>query len=141
MTNAYTQQSSEVGSHCQCLNYLPTQTSWRHVFIKENQMSFLREKDSERSKLTSVYCNTYVKLQFSHSVVSDSVTPWTVACQTSLSMRFPRQEYWSGLSFHSPGDLPNPGIESRSPALQADSLPAEPSGKLSPYSYKHFFLI
>ena len=60
VTNAYTQQSSEVGSHCQCLSYLPTQTSWRHVFIKENQMTFQREKDSEMSKLTSVYCNTYV---------------------------------------------------------------------------------
>ena len=45
------------------------------------------------------------------------------------------------VAFPSLGDLPNPGIESRSPALQADSLPAEPSGKLSPYSYKHFFFI
>ena len=48
-------------------------------------------------------------------------TPWTVACQAPLSMRFSRQEYWSGLPFSSPGDLPNPGIEPRSPALQADS--------------------
>ena len=53
------------------------------------------------------------------------VTPWTVACQASLSMGFPRQEYWSGLPFPSPGDLPNPGIEPWSPALQADSLPTE----------------
>ena len=44
-------------------------------------------------------------------------------------MRFSRQEYWNGLSFPSPGDLPNPGIEPRSPVLQADSLPAELSGK------------
>ena len=44
-------------------------------------------------------------------------------------MGFPRQEYWSGLPFPSPGDLPNPGIEPRSPALQADSLPAEPHRK------------
>ena len=55
-------------------------------------------------------------------------TPWTVAYQASLSMGFSRQEYWSGLPFPSPGDLPNPGIESRSPALQIDSLPSEPSG-------------
>ena len=48
--------------------------------------------------------------------------PWTVASQTSLSMGFSRQEYWSGLPFPSPGDLPDPGIESGSPALQADSL-------------------
>ena len=48
-------------------------------------------------------------------------TPWTtVALQAPLSMEFSRQEYWSGLPFPSPRDLPNPGIESRSPALQAD---------------------
>ena len=51
--------------------------------------------------------------------------PWTVAHQASLSMGFSRQEYWSGLPFPSPGDLPSPGIEPRSPALQADSLPTE----------------
>ena len=45
-------------------------------------------------------------------------------------MGFSRQEYWSGLPFPSPGDLPNPGIEARSPALQADSLLSEPPGKL-----------
>ena len=50
------------------------------------------------------------------------VIPWTVASQTSLSMGFSREEYWSGLPFPSPGDLPDPGIESGSPALQADSL-------------------
>ena len=56
-------------------------------------------------------------------------TPWTVACQTPLSMEFSRQEYWSGLPFPSPGDLPHPGIKPRSPALQEDSLPSEPPGK------------
>ena len=49
-------------------------------------------------------------------------TPWTVAHQTSPSMGFSRQEYWSGLPFPSPGDLPDPGIELRSPAFQADAL-------------------
>ena len=53
-------------------------------------------------------------------------TPWTVACQVPLSMGFPRQEYWSRLSFPSPGDLHFPGIESASHALQADSFTAEP---------------
>ena len=53
-------------------------------------------------------------------------TPWTVAHQAPLSMGFSRQEYWSGLPFPSPGDLPNPGIKSRSPALQADTLTSEP---------------
>ena len=60
------------------------------------------------------------------SVRSDYVTPWTVACQAPLSMGFPRQEYWSGLPFPFPGDLPDPGIKPASPvspALQADSLP------------------
>ena len=56
-------------------------------------------------------------------------TPWTVARQAPLSMGFSRQEYWSGLPFSSPGDLPNPGIEPRSPTLQADSLFSEPPGK------------
>ena len=50
------------------------------------------------------------------------VTPGTIACQAPLSMGFPRQEYWSGLPFPSPGDLPYPGIELTSPALQATSL-------------------
>ena len=53
------------------------------------------------------------------------VTPWTVARQAPLSMGFSRQEYWTGLPFPSPGDLPDPEIEPRSPALQADSLPTE----------------
>ena len=53
----------------------------------------------------------------------------TIAHQAPLSMRFPRQEYWSGLPFHSPGDLPDPGIKPISPAWQADSLPESP-GKL-----------
>ena len=50
-------------------------------------------------------------------------TPWTVAYKAPPSMGFSRQEYWSGLPFPSPGDLPNPGIKLKSPALQADALP------------------
>ena len=65
----------------------------------------------------------------SRSVVSDSETPWTVARPTPLSMEFSRQEYWSGLPFPSPGDLPNPGIQPGSPILQSDSLWSELSGK------------
>ena len=49
--------------------------------------------------------------------------PWTVACQAPLSMEFSRQEYWSGLTFPFPGDLPKPGIEPGSPALQLDYSP------------------
>ena len=58
------------------------------------------------------------------------VTPWTAAHQAPLSVGFPRQEYWSGLSFPSPGDLPDSGIKPCSPAFQADSFLSEPPGKL-----------
>ena len=70
-------------------------------------------------------CSTPVHHQL---VVSNSfVTPWTVACQAPLSMEFSRQAYWSGLTFPSQGDLSSPGIKPESPAVQADSLPAESS--------------
>ena len=72
------------------------------------QFKNLRDKNQKKSE--SISC----------SVVSDSATPrtvWTVACQASLSMEFSRQEYWSGLPFLSPGDLPNPGIKLGSSAL------------------------
>ena len=71
------------------------------------------------------------EVKWSRSVVSDSATPWTVAYQAPPSLGFSRQEYWSGLPFPSPGDLPNPGIEPGSPSLQADALPSEPPGKLT----------
>ena len=54
------------------------------------------------------------------------VIPWSVAYQDPPSMEFSRQEFWSGLPFPSPGDVPDPGTEPRSPALQADALPSEP---------------
>ena len=55
-------------------------------------------------------------------VISNSATPWTVAYRAARSMGFCRQEYWNGLSFPSPGDLPDPGIKPSSPTLQADTL-------------------
>ena len=57
------------------------------------------------------------------------VTPWTVACQAPLSMGFPRQEYWSGFPFPSPGDFPDPGIKPTSPALAGGFFTVEPLGK------------
>ena len=63
-------------------------------------------------------------------------TLWTIAHQAPLSMGFSRKEYWSGLPFPSPGDLPNPGIETRSPALQADALTFELPGKHPQNAYK-----
>ena len=69
------------------------------------------------------------KVVQSLSCVQLFVTPWTIAYKGPPSMEFSRQEYWSGLPFPSPGDLPNPGIEPRSPALQAVALPSEQPGK------------
>ena len=70
-----------------------------------------------------------VKVQ-SLSRVQLFAAPWTVARQGPLSMGFPGQEYWSGLPFPSPGDLPNPGIKPGTPELQAGALPSESPGKL-----------
>ena len=68
-------------------------------------------------------------MYYSLSHVPTRVIPQTVARQAPLSVGVSRQEHWSGLPFPYPEDLPNPGIEPRSPALQADSLPSEPPGK------------
>ena len=59
------------------------------------------------------------------------VTPWTVACRALLSMRFHRQEYWTGLPFPFPGDLPDPGIELTSPTLAGGFFPTDLPGKPS----------
>ena len=64
-------------------------------------------------------------------------TPWTVAYQAPPSMGFSRQEYWSGLPFPSPGGLPNPGMEPRSPALEANALTSEPPGKALEEGLEH----
>ena len=88
-------------------------------------------------------CNHLVQLLFSYWVVSDSfVTLWTVACQAPLSMGFPRQEYWNGSPFVSPGDLPNPGTEPRSGLLhllhwQADPLCCSHLGTIAFNSYNN----
>ena len=93
-------------------------------------------KKQESSRKTSYFCFIdyakafvwkwkKVKVKFL-SRVRLFATPWTVAYQAPPSMRFSRQECWSGLPFRSPGDFPDPGIEPRSPALQADALPSEP---------------
>ena len=58
-----------------------------------------------------------------------SVTPWTVTCQTTLPMGFSRQDYWSGLSFPSPGDLSDPGVKPEALALAGGFFTAEPLGK------------
>ena len=68
-------------------------------------------------------------LWWSSLVTSNSLTPWAVTCQVPLFMGFPRKEYWSGLPFPSPGDLPNPGIESMSPVSAGRFFTSKPLGK------------
>ena len=74
-----------------------------------------RETETETEKEGVVKVNSLNRVRL-------FATPWTVAHQAPPSMGFSRQEYWGGLPFPSPGDLPDPGIEPRSPALQADAL-------------------
>ena len=83
-----------------------------------------------------IYSIVIVKVK-SLSHVRLFATPWTVAYQASPSMGFSRQEYWSGVPFPSPEDLPDPGIEPGSPALQADALPSEP---MRLFTYTFFFI-
>ena len=83
----------------------------------------------KKSITVSISARSVIVLCYSISTVQLFVTPWTVARQASPSMGFSRQEYWRGLPIPSPGDLTNPGIESGSPALQAESLLSEPPGK------------
>ena len=81
---------------------------------------------SDACTFTSCSWRSEVK---SLSCVRLFMTPWTVAHQTPSSMGFSRQQYWSGLPFPSPGDLPDPGIEPRSLTFQVDALTSKPPGK------------
>ena len=96
------------------------------------QESFYRSCFSYNTMCSFRVYTKEIKLQLkvkSLSRVRLFATPWTVARQAPLSMEFSRKEYWSGLPFPSPEDLPNLGIEPQSPALQADALSSEPPGK------------
>ena len=95
-----------------------------------NLFFFIEGKLLYRSFLLSVkpQHESAIKWVKSLSHVQLFATPWTVGHQAPPSMGFPRQEYWSGLPFPSPGDLPNPRIKPGSPALQADALTSEPPG-------------
>ena len=83
-----------------------------------------------RSQLQSLWWGKGKVKEKSLSPVRLFATPWCVACQAPPSMGFSRQEYWSGLPFPSPGDLPHPGIKPGFPTLQADFLLSELSGNL-----------
>ena len=102
------------------------------IKLKLNDLHFLRIMFYKNSIL-NIHENFIICLKVKSKVkvkllsrVQLFSTPWTVAYQAPLSMGFSRQRYRSGLPFPSPGDLPNPGIEPGSPALQADTLPYEP---------------
>ena len=96
------------------------------LFAVELNPILTQENKASLSQLTALMPLSEEK---SLSRVRFFATPWTVAYQVPPSIRFSRQECWSGLPFPSPGDLPDPGIEPGSPALQADALPSEPPGK------------
>ena len=103
------------------LNSCPL-SQWCHPTISSSVVPF-------SSCLQSFPANTWRSEVKSLSRVRLFVTQWTVAYQAPPSMGFSRQEYWSGLPFPSPGDLPDPGIKPGSPAFQADALTSEPPGK------------
>ena len=96
------------------------------IRIARRNINNLRYADDTTLMAESEWSESEMKLL---SRVRLFATPWTEAHQAPPSMGFSRQGYWSGLPFPSPGDLPNPGIEPRSPALQADALTSAPPGK------------
>ena len=100
----------------------------KQVMRKEGKSSIIHACTLLESPSQSRFIECVLS-HFSH--VRFFVTLWTVARQATLSMGLSRQEYWSGLPCPPLGDLPDPGIEPRSPALQADSLPSELQGKLT----------
>ena len=126
-------------------------------YLKRRQKMECKRKHKEKKRkleirLTFNHINLYIKRKYkslikmkglsqwarwmnewkSLSHVRLFATPWILARQASVSMEFSRQEHWNRLPFPSPGDLPDPGIESRFPALQGDPLLSEPQGKLDP---------
>ena len=113
----------------------------RNVQMKRGEefISF-RTRSKQHLRILPISCLTsqHVVVAVSREVVSDSFTaPQTVARQAPLPVGFPRQEYWRGLPLPSPRDLPNPGIEPVSLALQADSLPLSQLGS----STSHYTLL
>ena len=92
------------------------------MIIKPQQLKHCSETTKCQSCIESVSVKSLSRVRLFE-------TPWTSARQAPRSMGFPRQEYWTGVPFPSPEDLPNPRIEPGSPALQAHSLPSELPGK------------
>ena len=113
------------GVHLTIMDTLLATIEWSVMATSQQRNE---ESPSHLGPAVSFICSQKVKVK-SLSRVQLFATPWTVAYQDPQSMDFSRQEYWSGLPFPPPGDLPNPGIEPRSPALQANALPSEPPRK------------
>ena len=99
----------------------------------ENYKTLMKETKEDTNRWRNIPCSWIGRINIVKMKLLSRVrlfaTPWTVAYQASPSMGFSRQEYWSGLPFPSPGDLPDSGIEPGSPALEADALTSEPPGK------------
>ena len=110
------------------LNSLPDRHSVKHSNSVLNRLQINTFCNSIILKKFQIFKKNLINTKSKCQLLSRIwlfATPWTVARQAPLSMGFSRQEYWSGLPFPPPGDFPDPGIKSRSPALQRDSLPSE----------------
>ena len=108
-------------------NYFSAFIGWKNIYWAVAMWQALLSVEITSSKQTG---KTDSSCELSHFIrVWQFATLWTVAHQAPLSKGFSRQEYWSKLPCPPPGDLPNLGIEPKSPTLQADSLPTEPPGK------------
>ena len=123
-------------THTHAYIYTHTQTHSCHTFHQNKKEVWLYRGTYVLCSRSKVYVHeTIMTLKVKRkwyflSCVRLFVIPWTVAHLAPLPMEFSKQEYWCGLLFLSPADLPDPGIEPTSPALQAVSLPSEPAGML-----------
>ena len=118
------------------VNLISVLTTWGYPCVESSLVLLvitktLLQQHKERLNTWTSPDGQYQQQLHSLSRVQLFATPWTVAHQASLSMGFSRQEYWSGLPFPSPGDLPDPGIKPKSPILQADALTSEPPGMVN----------
>ena len=109
--------------------WVPQLRPWRKLSLILPRTISVPPYQCQTSRPTIYFSFSHLLLCLVAKSCPTLVILWTVAFQAPLSMEFSRQEYWSGLQFPSSGYIPNPGIEPRSPALQADSLPAEPPEK------------
>ena len=125
MKKLYTVSKNKTGSYCDSDNELLI-AKFRLKLKKVDKTT--RPVSYDQNQILYDYTVEVQVKSLSH--VQLFVILWTITYQAPLTMGFSRQEYWSGYLVPSPGDLPNPGIKPRSPSLQVDFIPAEPTGKL-----------